>query len=220
MRAFSNVVVVTANTLLIAIAAAPAQAAKVDVVVLKNGTRIVGEVKSMSKARLEVLLLPAQVPKEPARDLFLHSLKAPGVEIRFVDYHWQPVIFEAMASGKGDVPEAKRNWVFARVVLETRPLTLGTTRVSVGNYGLALWPNLDGKGMTVELRRVDMRDVFPNLNAMAPLPRGESIWKGPATFETASPLASRMDMTLAEADGKVVLTLLYGDRRLSLSFTR
>jgi hypothetical protein len=166
------------------------------------------------------LLLPAQVPKEPAKDLFLHSLKARGVEVRFVDYHWQPAIFEAMASGKGDIPLAKRNWVFARVVLETRPLTLGTTRVSVGNYGLALWPNLDGKGMMVELRRVDMRDVLPNLNAMAPLPRGESIWKGPASFETLSPLAPRMDMTLVETGGKITLTLLYGDRRLSLSFTR
>jgi hypothetical protein len=166
------------------------------------------------------LPLPAQVPKEPAKDLFLHSLRVPGVEVRFVDYHWQPAIFEAMASGKGDIPLAKRNWVFARVVLETRPLTLGTTRVSVGNYGLALWPNLDGKGMAVELRRVDMRDVLPNLNAMAPLPRGESIWKGPASFETLSPLAPRMDMTLGETDGKITLTLLYGDRRLSLSFTR
>jgi hypothetical protein len=177
---------------------------------------------SMQKLALSVLtlLLPAQVPKEPAKDLFLHSLKAPGIEVRFVDYHWQPAIFEAMASGKGDIPLAKRNWVFARVVLDARPLTVGTTRVSVGNYALALWPNLDGKGMAVELRQVDMRDVLPNLNAMAPLPRGESIWKGPATFETASPLASRMDMTLAEADGKITLTLLYGDRRLPLIFTR
>lgn len=166
------------------------------------------------------LLLPAQVPKEPAKDLFLRSAKAsPGVEIRFVDYHWQPALFEAMASGKGDVPEANRNWVVVRVILDARPLTLEGKRLAVGNYALALWPNLDGKGMQVEMRRVDMRDVFPNLNAMAPAPRGETLYKGLAKFETESPLAERLDTKLAEADGGVVLTLRYGDRRLVLRLT-
>jgi hypothetical protein len=166
------------------------------------------------------LLLPAQVPKEPAKDLFLHSANVPGVEIRFVDYHWQPAIFEAMASGKGDVPEARRNWVVVRMILDARPLTLEGTRLAVGNYALALWPNLDGKGMQVEMRRVDMRDVFPDVNAMAPAPRGETIYKGPARFETVSPLAERLDIQVAEADGVVVLALRYGDRRLALKHTR
>jgi hypothetical protein len=94
-----------------------------------------------------------------------------------VDYHWQPAIFEAMASGKGDVPEAKDNWV--------------------------------------EMRRVDMRDVYPSQNAMAPLPPGETMYKGPARFETASPLAERLDVQLNEADGGAILTLRYGDRRLA-----
>jgi hypothetical protein len=168
------------------------------------------------------LLLPgqAQVPKEPAKDLFLRSAKVPGVEIRFVDYHWQPAIFEAMASGKGDAPpEAKRNWVVVRVILDARPLTLEGKRLAVGNYGLALWPNLDGKGMQVEMRRVDMRDVFPNLNAMAPVPKGETIYRGVANFETESPLVDRLNVTIVEADGAILLTLHYGDRRLPLKLT-
>lgn len=169
------------------------------------------------------LLAPVQapqVPKEPAKDLFLRSGRVPGIEMRFVDYHWQPAIFEAMASGKGDIPEAKRNWVVARVILDDRPLTLEGERLAVGNYAVALWPNLDGKGMQVEVRRVDMRDVFPNLNAMAPAPRGETYYKGLAAFEPLSPLAERLDVTLAEADGAITLTLSYGDRRLSLKLTR
>jgi hypothetical protein len=169
---------------------------------------------------LFALPLPVQVPKEPAKDLFMHSAKVPGMEIRFVDYHWQPAIFEAMASGKGDVPAAKDNWVLARVVLPTEPLTLDGKRLRVGNYGLALWPNLDGKGMMVEMRRVDMRDVYPSLNAMAPLARGETMYKGPARFETVSPLAERLDVQLAEAADGVILTLRYGDRRLVLNFRR
>jgi hypothetical protein len=166
------------------------------------------------------LAIPAQIPKEPPKDLFLHSAKVPGVEVRFVDYHWQPALFEAMEKGSKDVPEARRNWVVARVMIETRPLTLGGVRMPVGSYAFTLWPNLDGKGMAVEMRRVDMRDVFPNLNAMAPAPPGETIYKGPARFETASPPADRLEVAVAEGQGTVVLTLRYGDRSLPLTLTR
>ncbi len=167
------------------------------------------------------LLVVAQAPKEPAKDLFLRSASVPGVELRFVDYHWQPAIFEAMASGKGDVPEAKRNWVVARIIIEERPLTLEDKRLPVGNYGFALWPNLDGKGMSYEMRRVDMRDVFPALNAMAPAPRGETMYKGPAKFAPLSPTAERLEVTMTEGQGgTVLLTLRYGDRSLPLTLTR
>ena len=169
---------------------------------------------------LMALLIPAQVPKEPAKDLFMRSAKAPGVEVRFVDYHWQPALFEAMEKGTRAIPEATRNWVVARVMIETRPLTLGGVRMPVGSYAFTLWPNLDGKGMAVEMRRVDMRDVLPNLNAMAPAPAGETIYKGPALFETASPPADRLEVAVTEGQGTVVLTLRYGDRRLALELTR
>jgi hypothetical protein len=166
------------------------------------------------------LSLPAQVPTEPAKDLFMHSERAPGFELRFVDYHWQPAVFEAMEKGTRDIPIATRNWVVARVILDARPMTLEGVRLPVANYALALWPNLDGKGMAIELRRVDMREVYPDVNAMAPAPNGETLYKGPARFETVSPVASRLGVTLTEAEGTVVLTLNYGDRRLSLKFTR
>jgi len=166
------------------------------------------------------LLIPAQVPKEPAKDLSMHFEKAPGIEVRFVDYHWQPVLFEAMEKGTRAIPEATRNWVVARVNIETRPFTLGGARMPVGTYAFTLWPNLDGKGMAVEMRRVDMRDVFPNLNAIAPAPRGETIYKGPARFETVSPPADRLEVAVTEGQGTVVLTLTYGDRRLALTLTR
>jgi hypothetical protein len=137
-----------------------------------------------------------------------------------VDYHWRPELFEAMEKGSGDVPEARRNWVVVRLILDDRPLTLGGRRLAVGTYGVVLWPNLDGKGMAVEVRRVDMRDVFPDINVMAPAPRGETVYKAPATFETTSPLAPRFDVALGEGEGTVVLTVRYGDRRLSLTLER
>jgi hypothetical protein len=161
-----------------------------------------------------------EIPKEPAKDLFMHSAKAPGVEIRFVDYHWQPALFEALEKG-ADIPEAKRNWVVIRMILDDRPLTLEGTRVAVGNYAIALWPNLDGKGMAVEMRRVDMREVYPNINAIAPAPAGETVYKGPANFVAGNPLVDRFKVAMDSEDpAKVTLTVSYGDRRLVLTFVR
>jgi hypothetical protein len=167
---------------------------------------------------LVALAAPAQMPKEPAKDLFMHSAQAPGMELRVVDYHWQPAFFEAMEKGSGAIPEAKRNWVIARVILNSRPMTFFTARLPVGNYGLVLWPNLDGKGMAIEMRRIDMREVYPDVNAIAPAPPGDTVYKGPANFETTSPLATRFDGTLEAGEGKVTLTIRYGDRRLVLPF--
>jgi hypothetical protein len=169
---------------------------------------------------LMALLAPLQVPKEPAKDLFMHSATVPGVEIRWVDYHWQPAIFAAMEKGTRAIPEATRNWVVVRLILDDRPLTLEGVKVPVGNYALALWPNLDGKGMAVEIRRVDMRELYPNLDAMAPAPRGETVYKGPARFEAATPSAPRFEASLTEGKGTVVLTVRYGDRTLGLTLTR
>jgi len=169
---------------------------------------------------LLALAFPTPIPKEPAKALFMHFLKAPGVEVRFVDYHWQPALFDAMEKGSTTVPEARRNWVIARVTLDQRPLRIHGKAMPVGTYALAWWPNLEGKGMAIEMRRVDMREVLPNLNAIAPAPRGETIYKGPAPFETASPLAPRFDATLGEEGGTVTLTIRYGDRRLLVPLVR
>jgi hypothetical protein len=175
-------------------------------------------------AALLALLLPIAVqtptPTQPARDLFLHSARVPGVEIRFVDYHWQPALFEAMEKGTGNEPLATRNWVVARLTLETRPLTLEGKRMGVGVYAVALWPKVDARGMTVEVRNVDMREVLPNLNAIAPLPKGDVMFRGPARIETIDPLVERLDAGLAERDGTVTLTIRYGNRRISLDLTR
>jgi hypothetical protein len=169
---------------------------------------------------LLALVFPTQIPKEPAKDLFLHFLKAPGVEVRFVDYHWQPALFDAMEKGTPAVPEARRNWVIARVSIDQRPLRIHGQQMPVGTYALAWWPNLEGKGMAIEMRRVDMREVLPNVNAIAPAPRGETIYKGPAQFETVSPLAPRFDATLGEEGGTVTLAIRYGDRRLLVPLVR
>ena len=50
-------------------------------------------------ALLALAVATQQIPQEPAKDLFLHFLKVPGIEVRFVDYHLQPALFDAMKKG-------------------------------------------------------------------------------------------------------------------------
>jgi hypothetical protein len=166
------------------------------------------------------LAVLGQVPREPAKDLSMHFLNAPGIEVRFVDYHWQPALFDAMEKGTGGMPEARRNWVVARVTLDQRPLRIEGKVMPVGTYTLAWWPNLDGKGMSFEIRRVDNREVLPQVNAVAPAPGGETIYRGPAVFEKTDPLAPRLDAVLEEKGGTVTLAIRYGDRRLLVPLTR
>ncbi len=170
-------------------------------------------------AALAAAQAPAEAPKHAAKDLFMHSARVPNVEVRFVDYHWQPALFEAMQKGSRDEPLAQRDWVVARVILEQRPMTLEGKRLPVGNYALTLWPNLDGKGMTYELRQVDMRELYPDINAMAPAPRGETHYTGPARFVAAMPFADRMEVATTEEQGAVLLTISYGGQRLPVKLT-
>lgn len=170
-------------------------------------------------ALLLAIVLPfvaPQTPTAPARDLFMHTERLPGIELRWVDYHWHPALFQAMETGKGDDPRAKRNWVFARLVLQTKTMTVGGKLLGIGNYGVVLWPNLEGKGMEVEVRYVDMREVYPRLDAMAPCPPGRTMYRGPVTLEPLDPVAERMSVSLAEEGGGVTITLLYGNRRVRL----
>jgi hypothetical protein len=155
---------------------------------------------------------------QPATDLSAHTEKQPGFGIRFVDFHWQPELFDAMEKGGSTMPEAKRNWMLARIVTEA-PFTLEGTKVPVGNYALALWPNLDGKGLAIELRKVDMRTVL-EVNVMAPAPEGVTVYKGSARFETVAETAPRLDIRVTGGDKAVNLEVRYGNRRLPLTFAR
>jgi hypothetical protein len=115
----------------------------------------------------------------------------------------------------------KRSWAIARIVLYERALKIGDAPLRAGtNALLVLNPNLDGKGLTLEIRRVDMRDeVFQKINVVAEPPKGETLYKAPATFEAVSSTTDRMTMTLVEAEGKVRLGVHYGNRALTLEFT-
>jgi len=152
-------------------------------------------------------------PTAPAKDLSLHLLKAPGIGVKYVDYHWQPELFAALEKGAPG-GAAQRSWVVGRMLTEGKTLMLGDVAIKPGNYALVLWPaSAPGEEMAFEIRRVDMRDVFLDMNVMGPAPKGETVYKAATRMEKGAPVVERFTMGLTDADGVVTITADYGDRR-------
>jgi hypothetical protein len=166
-----------------------------------------------------LLAAPTVAPQiQPASDLTVHNEKVPSIELRYVDWHWRADLFAEMEKGGSKMPEAQRNWGLFRL-LNSSPLTFQGKKITASNYGFALWPNMGGKGMMFELRQIDMRRVLEP-NVFGPLPEGQTIWKGPANFETVSDTVDRLSVTLAEDAGKVNVTIRYGNRSAVVTFAR
>ena len=58
---------------------------------------------------------PPNAPK------YVKSVKAPGLEVRFLDFRWDEQAFTALEKG-GPHPAAQRSWVLARLNLQLEPL--------------------------------------------------------------------------------------------------
>ncbi|HJS56868.1 MAG TPA: hypothetical protein VKA01_02085 [Vicinamibacteria bacterium] len=160
----------------------------------------------------------AQAPQPTPTPLAVVYEKVPGVELRFVNYRWRPEIFGPMEKGGSGPVESKRPWAFARIVNDV-PLKVGERTLPVGHGLLVFHPNLDGSGMSLEVRSIDMRRVV-DLNVLAVPPAGDTYYKAPLVLEATPEVEPRMVMTLDEAAGMIVLHFRYGDRRFSWSFSR
>src|SRR5262245_8612042 len=160
----------------------------------------------------------AQAPAPSPTPLSVVYEKVPGVELRFVNYRWRPEIFEPMVSGGPGPVESKRPWAFARMVNDV-PLKLGSRTLPVGHGVLVFNPNLDGQGMTLEVRNIDMRRLL-DFNVMQVPPPGDVYFKGMVKMETTADTEPRMVMTLVEEEGRIVLRFHYGNHRFSWDFAR
>jgi hypothetical protein len=57
-------------------------------------------------------------------------------------------------------------------------------------------------------------------NVVAEPPEGQRLYLGPAHFEKANTVAERMTLALSEGEGKIKLSIHYGDRLAELEFSR
>jgi hypothetical protein len=163
-----------------------------------------------------LLALPTVAVAQPPRSI--HKDKVAGAEVEFVDHPWRPDVLAAFESGEG-AAEGKRAWAFARLTTSWY-LAIGGTVLWPGRYVLVLTPKTGDLPMTLELRRGDGREIFADLDVMATPSGGETVYKSPASFATGSEPVPALDVTLAGWNDGVVLTLRYGNRKLTRELAR
>lgn len=167
-----------------------------------------------------VLGVPAQGQEAPPNaPKFVKYAKAPGVEVRYLDFRWDEEAFGALEKG-GSHPAAQRSWVLARLLLQMEPLKWNGKTIPVGPVILVLNPGKGSVGPTLELRYIDMREVFVDMNVIAEPPPGETYQKAPASFGTVDSVAQRLDVTVVEKGNAYDLSVHYGNRKATITLTR
>ena len=169
-----------------------------------------------------LLLAPSLAAQEKSKNApdFVKSVKAPGLDVRYLDFKWDEAAFDAMESG-GAHPAAGRSWVLARLMLQRESLKWdGSKRIPVGSALLVLNPRKGGSAMSLEIRRVDMREIFTDMNVIAEPPPDVSYRIAPALFDKVAAVAPRLEVGLEEKGNNYELTVHYGNRQTSITLTR
>jgi hypothetical protein len=147
----------------------------------------------------------------------ISAVELGDVKVRYLNFKWDEKAFEALEKG-GDHPAATRSWAIARL-FPAKPIIIDGIRISGGNL-LILNPARGETPMTFEVRVIDMREVWVDPNVIAEPPEGKTLYLKPAHFEKASTVAERMTLALSEGEGKIKLSVHYGDRLAELAFSR
>jgi hypothetical protein len=163
---------------------------------------------------LSVVVAPA-FAQQSLPEFLIQSTAGP-IELRYVDYAWNPEAFDAMQSG-GSHPAAGRSWMLAVLRLQD-PVRFEGRTLPVGASLLILNPKHGASPMSFEIRDVDLRvmDIKPNVIGLPP--KGETVKIVPATFEKVAETKARLEL-VASADGRDTLVVIrYGDRKATLRF--
>ena len=160
---------------------------------------------------------PAIAQQEENLPTELKIITAGDVKIRYLNFKWDEDAFEALEKGTG-APAAARSWALARI-LTPEPLELDGKPITGGSL-LVLNPARGDTPMTLEVRVIDMRDVFTDMNVVAEPPPGKTVYEEPAAFETVDAMADRLTLDLEEEAGTYTLSIHYGNRRAVLTATR
>ncbi len=176
---------------------------------------------------LAVLLLLAQagaqptdsaVGPPPARPaITIHTAEAPGVQVFYLNLPWGPETFAAMEQ-PGEGYYNRRSWPFARMQA-ARPLTIGETALPAGNFALVFHPNTPkNEGMSLEVKKIAPGEFLQQGNVMTRTPEGETLWRGPVTFETGETSVPTLEIEIAPEANGVRLGVRYGNRGMQAVF--
>jgi hypothetical protein len=157
---------------------------------------------------------PPNAPK------FIKSVNAPGVDVRYLDFRWDEAAFASLEKGDGALTVSRRSWVLARLLLQESPLKWNGKTIPVGASLLILNPAHGSTPITLELRGVDMREAFFDMNVIAEPPPGETYQKMPAGFRPVDTLAPLLAVSLQEKDRALDLAVHYGNRKATITLER
>src|SRR5262249_61131419 len=99
---------------------------------------------------LALAALAASVAAQDTLPKFLKIVRAPDVELRYVDFGWSPEAFAALETG-GDHPAAKRSWMLALLRLQPG-MTFGANAVLIGASVFILNPKQADTPRSIQLR--------------------------------------------------------------------
>ena len=85
---------------------------------------------------------------------------------------------------------------------------------------LILNPARGQTGPTLELRYIDMREVFVDMNVIAEPPEGETYQKHPAVFKKVDTTLPSLDVRLQGKGEAFDLSVQYGNRQAMVTLTR
>lgn len=158
---------------------------------------------------------PTPRPNAPK---FVKSVKAPGLQVRYLDFKWDQAAYAALETG-GDHPAARRSWVLARLMVQS-PVKWNGKTIPVGSALLVLNPARGGAGPTLHLQYVDMREIFVDMNVIAEPPEGRIYGTVPANFTKVEAVAPLLDVSLEDKNATLELGVHYGDRKTGITLTR
>jgi hypothetical protein len=174
----------------------------------------------MAAMAATVALASATAGQEsPNKPNFVKSVKAPGLDVRYLDFRWDEGAWNALVNG-GSHPAAQRSWVLARLLLQTDPLWWNGKVIPVGPALLILNPRRGNTPATLEIRYIDMREVFVDMNVIAEPPEGQTYGKAPAVFTRVDHTLPRLAVGLQDKGKAFDLTVQYGNRKATVTLAR
>lgn len=150
---------------------------------------------------------------------YVKSVKVPGLDVRYLDFKWDAEAFNTLEKG-GSHPVGRRSWVLARLLVTLDPFRCDGKIIPVGPSLLILNPARAGAGPTLEVRYIDLREVFTNLNVIAEPPPGETYYQAPAAFHKVDRTVGRLELTLTEGKGTIDVITHYGDQEARITLVR
>ena len=103
----------------------------------------------------------------------------------------------------------------------TEPLKIGDTTFPAGNFALVFHPNTSkDEGMSFEVRKIPPGEFLKQGNVMTRTPEGETLWRAPVTFETATSTVPNLEIGIAPAGDGIRLDVRYGNRGIQQVFER